>query len=154
MNLKRIQSDLKEIEKERSQHYNVSPIGDSITELVGVITGPENTPYENAYFNLLIKLPENYPFKPPKIKFITKIFHPNISYSGEICLDLLKDAWSCAFTISSVLLSIRLLLSDPNPDDPLSLDVANLYKNNNKEYLKIAREWTSRYAISYETTIN
>ena len=154
MNLKRIQSDLKEISKERSQYYTVSPIGDSLTELIGVIAGPENTPYENGMFNLLIKLPEKYPFRPPEIKFITKIYHPNISYSGEICLDLLKDAWSPAFTISSVLLSIRLLLNDPNPDDPLSLDVANLYKNNKNEYLKIAREWTLYHAMLHKATIN
>ena len=154
MNLKRIQSDLKEISKERSQYYTVSPIGDSLTELIGVIAGPENTPYENGIFNLLIKLPEKYPFKPPVIKFITKIFHPNISYKGEICIDLLKDAWSPAFTISSVLLSIRLLLNDPNPDDPLSLDAANLYKNNKEEYLKIARDWTTTFATLHEATIN
>ena len=85
------------------------------------IMGPEDTPYANGVFFLNIEFPKNYPFKPPKCNFETKIYHPNINSAGSICVDILRDNWSPALTISKVLLSICSLLTDPNPDDPLNV---------------------------------
>merc|ERR1711885_85713 len=90
--------------------------------------GPDDSPYVGGIFFLNIHFPTDYPFKPPKINFTTRIYHPNINSNGAICLDILKDQWSPALTISKVLLSICSLLTDPNPDDPLVPEIAHIYK--------------------------
>ena len=147
MNTKRILSEVKELRSEKNQYYYAKPIEDNLYEWIASIRGPKQTPYENGVFTIHIVLPEEYPFKPPKLQFITKIFHPNISYNGDICLDLLKKEWSPILNISSLLLSIISLLNDPNPEDPLVDNIAYIYKNNKEEYKKIAREWTINYAL-------
>lgn len=93
-----------------------------------IVTGPSDSPFEGGLFKLELFLPEDYPMSAPKVRFITKIYHPNIDRLGRICLDILKDKWSPALQIRTVLLSIQALLSAPNPDDPLANDVAELWK--------------------------
>ena len=109
--------------------------------------GPDESPYSGGLFFLKIQFPQDYPFKPPKCQFTTKIYHPNIHGNGSICLDILKDQWSPALTISKVLLSISSLLCDPNPDDPFVPAIANEYKNDRTKYDASAREWTRKYAM-------
>ena len=84
---------------------------------------------------------------PPKVRFLTKIYHPNVDKLGRICLDILKDKWSPALQIRTVLLSIQALLSAPNPDYPLDNTVASLWKSDEKEALKRAREFTESFAM-------
>lgn len=112
-----------------------------------IVFGPEDSPFEGGLFKLELFLPEDYPMSAPKVRFITKIYHPNIDRLGRICLDILKDKWSPALQIRTVLLSIQALLSAPNPDDPLANDVAELWKVNEAEAIRNAKEWTQRYAI-------
>ena len=109
--------------------------------------GPDESPYDGGVFFLNIHFPTDYPFKPPKINFTTRIYHPNINSNGSICLDILKEQWSPALTISKVLLSISSLLCDANPDDPLVPEIAQLYKSDKPKYESTAREWTRKYAM-------
>ena len=83
---------------------------------------------------------------PPKVRFLTKLYHPNVDKLGRICLDILKNKWSPALQIKSVLLSIQALLSSPNPDDPLDNTVAEQWTQHEAEALRTAAEWTRRYA--------
>lgn len=112
-----------------------------------IVTGPNDSPFEGGVFKLELFLPEDYPMSAPKVRFITKIYHPNIDRLGRICLDVLKDKWSPALQIRTILLSIQALLSAPNPDDPLANDVAELWKVNEAEAIRNAREWTQKYAV-------
>jgi len=104
------------------------------------------SPYEGGTFFLDIAFPQDYPFKPPKVTFKTRIYHCNISSSGTICLDILKDQWSPALTISKVLLSICSLLTDPNPNDPLVGTIAQQLVTDKEAHDRRAKEWTTRYA--------
>ena len=111
-----------------------------------LLTGPSGSPYENGVFKLELYLPDDYPMTAPKVRFLTRIYHPNIDRLGRICLDVLKNNWSPALQIRTILLSIQALLSSPNPDDPLSNEVAEEWKGNNEKALQTAREWTALYA--------
>jgi ubiquitin-conjugating enzyme E2 N len=82
----------------------------------------------------------------PKVRFLTKMYHPNIDRLGRICLDILKDKWSPALQIRTVLISIQALLSAPNPDDPLDNNVADHWKNDETAAVATAKDWTRMYA--------
>lgn len=123
-----------------------TPHDDNIRHFDVQITGPIASPYEGGIFQLELFLPEEYPMEPPKVRFVTRIYHPNIDKLGRICLDILKDKWTPALQIRTVLLSIQALMSAPNPDDPLANDVAAAWKANEQAALQTAREWTLKYA--------
>ncbi|EOR00974.1 putative ubiquitin-conjugating enzyme E2 N [Wallemia ichthyophaga EXF-994] len=108
--------------------------------------GPDGSPFEKGIFSLELWLPSSYPMEPPRVRFLTKIYHPNIDKLGRICLDILKDKWSPALQIRTVLLSIQALLSAPNPDDPLANDVAEHYKSDEKAAIQVSKEWTHKFA--------
>uniref|UniRef100_A0A8C5T4A1 E2 ubiquitin-conjugating enzyme n=1 Tax=Malurus cyaneus samueli TaxID=2593467 RepID=A0A8C5T4A1_9PASS len=125
---------------------SAGPKGDNIYEWRSTILGPPGSVYEGGVFFLDITFTPEYPFKPPKVTFRTRIYHCNINSQGVICLDILKDNWSPALTISKVLLSICSLLTDCNPADPLVGSIATQYMTNRAEHDRMARQWTKRYA--------
>eukprot|EP00520_Triparma_pacifica_P012165 CAMPEP_0118651884 /NCGR_PEP_ID=MMETSP0785-20121206/11022_1 /TAXON_ID=91992 /ORGANISM="Bolidomonas pacifica, Strain CCMP 1866" /LENGTH=191 /DNA_ID=CAMNT_0006544363 /DNA_START=162 /DNA_END=733 /DNA_ORIENTATION=- len=120
---------------------------ENVYALTGLITGGAETPYEGGEWLIEIKIPDGYPFEPPKMRFITKIWHPNISsVTGAICLDILKDQWSPALTIKTALLSLQALLCAAEPDDPQDAVVAKMYKEKPEEFKETAKEWTAIHA--------
>ncbi|KAG2198824.1 hypothetical protein INT47_000740 [Mucor saturninus] len=141
---KRISKELAEISLDPPSNCSAGPKGDDLFDWVSTISGPSDSPYAGGIFFLDVHFPEEYPFKPPKIVFRTRIYHCNINSQGAICLDILKDNWSPALTISKVLLSICSLLTDANPHDPLVGSIAQEYLTNREEHDSIAREWTKR----------
>lgn len=122
-----------------------------IHHLKGTFLGPPGTPYENGKFIIDIEVPMEYPFKAPKMKFDTKVYHPNISsVTGAICLDILKDAWSPVITLKSALISLQALLQSPEPNDPQDAEVARHYLKDKESFNKTAKLWTKLYASEEE----
>eukprot|EP00127_Corallochytrium_limacisporum_P002466 Clim_evm23s128 gene=Clim_evmTU23s128 len=143
---KRLLKELAEISLSPPPNCSAGPKGDDLNEWVAIIEGPEGTPYEGGSFFLDVVFGDNYPFEPPKATFRTRIYHCNVNSNGAICLDLLKDNWSPALTVSKLLLSICALMSEPNPQDPLTPHIANEYIQDREKHDKTAKEWTKRYA--------
>jgi ubiquitin-conjugating enzyme E2 D/E len=148
MSLRRIQKELEDIAKDPPAGCSAGPVKEDLYHWEGVIFGPSESPFAGGVFKLSIRFPSDYPFKQPHVTFLTKIYHPNISPEGAICLDILKNQWSPALTISKVLLSILSLLTDANPNDPLVPAIAAQYKSDRTTYEMIAREWTVLHAMN------
>ncbi|KAK0597982.1 hypothetical protein LWI29_030495 [Acer saccharum] len=144
---KRILKELKDLQKDPPTSCSAGPVAEDMFHWQATIMGPPDSPYSGGVFLVTIHFPPDYPFKPPKVAFRTKVFHPNINSNGSICLDILKEQWSPALTISKVLLSICSLLTDPNPDDPLVPEIAHMYKTDRSKYETTARSWTQKYAM-------
>ena len=85
-----------------------------LTKWSATIEGPAETPYAGLTLRLSFAFPANYPYAPPQVLFRTPIYHPNVDFSGRICLDILKDKWTAAYNIQTVLLSLQSLLGEPN----------------------------------------
>jgi len=143
---KRIIKETERLVKEPVQGISATPHEDNLRYFDVTIDGPSQSPYEGGCFKLELFLPDDYPMTPPKVRFLTKIYHPNIDRLGRICLDVLKSNWSPALQIRTILLSIQALLGAPNPDDPLANDVAQAWKEDQAQAIKTAQEWTQEYA--------
>ncbi|PWZ01880.1 putative ubiquitin-conjugating enzyme E2 [Testicularia cyperi] len=122
--------------------------GEDLTEWMAVIRGPEGGNYAGGTFELTIQIPQGYPTKPPSMSFKTRIFHPNVSWkNGEICLDILQAQWSPAWTLSSACTAILALLDAPEPDSPLNVDAANLFRLDTRAYQSACRMYTLLHAV-------
>lgn len=147
MSARRILKEISDLRKDAPDNCSAGPRSESdCYTWDAMIVGPTDSPYAGGMFNLEIHFPSDYPFKPPKVVFKTKIYHPNVSANGAICLDILKDQWSPALTIGKVLLSICSLLTDANPKDPLMPDIAEQFMRDRAGFDAEAKVWTQRYA--------
>ncbi|KAL1962597.1 hypothetical protein VTN77DRAFT_9390 [Rasamsonia byssochlamydoides] len=146
---RRIAKEIADIHADPHSQVTAEPVGggDDLTHLRGSFRGPPGTPYEDGTYYVDIRIPNEYPFRPPIMKFETKVWHPNVSsQTGAICLDTLSTAWSPVLTIKSALLSLQSLLSTPEPKDPQDAEVANMLLRKPKEFERVAREWAVIYA--------
>jgi len=146
--VKRMRKELQDLDP--TPFCSVGPVGEDISvspfHWEGLCMGPPESPYEEGAFFLDIQFPQDYPFSPPKVTFMTPIYHPNINSEGLINLDILGSHWSPAFKIGKVLGEIISLLSHPNPDNALDQEIATIFKTDKKQYSTVAREWTRKYA--------
>lgn len=143
----RIRKELEDIRNDKVSGVTIQQDSSNPNHLVGTIKGPDDTPYAGGVYQVDITIPTDYPFNPPKMKFLTKIWHPNISsVTGAICLDILKDQWSPALTMKTALISLQALMCAPVPDDPQDAVVAQMYKDRHAEFVATARQWTQLHA--------
>ncbi|KAF7721088.1 Ubiquitin-conjugating enzyme E2 2 [Apophysomyces ossiformis] len=137
---KRLQSDPPGKDSDAEVYQVCAPCPDNIMLWNAVIFGPADTPFEDGTFKLVLQFDETYPNKPPQVKFVSKMFHPNVYANGELCLDILQNRWSPTYDVAAILTSIQSLLHDPNPNSPANAEAANLYRENRKEYVRRVRE--------------
>ena len=145
---RRVVKEVADISKDQQSNITVWPAhGDDMMHLKGSFKGPPDTPYEGGTYQIDITIPNEYPFRPPTMKFDTKIWHPNVSsITGAICLDTLGTAWSPVLTIKSALISLQSLLSTPEPKDPQDAEVAGMLLRDPEQFKWTAREWAVRHA--------
>lgn len=143
---RRIVKEIGRLSKETPPGISVDVTPDNMRYLKISLEGPNDSPYQGGMFHLEMYLNEEYPMAPPKVRFLTRIYHPNIDKIGRICLDILKDKWSPALQIQSVLMSLQVLMGNPNIDDPLDEQVAAHWKSKRSDAEKQAKEWTKKYA--------
>lgn len=128
--------------------------GEDLSEWYASIRGPPSGPYSKGTFELSILIPPNYPSKPPSMKFLTKIWHPNVSFTtGEVCLDVLAAQWSPAWNLESTCMAIVALMGDPEPDSPLNVDAAAVFRTGDRvAYGSMCRMYTEVYALPNGST--
>ena len=143
----RIKKEYQALQKEKNTNVEVKLVNNDIRHWKGRIKGPIDTCYQGGIFDVDIIIPDDYPFKPPKMKFDTKIWHPNISsVTGAICLDILKNEWTPALTIRTALISLQALMCEPVPNDPQDAVVAKQYMSDIKLFNQTAKHWVEEYA--------
>ena len=143
----RIKKEYQDLQKEKNSNVLVKLVNNDYRHWKGRIKGPIDTVYQGGIFDVDIIIPDDYPFKPPKMKFDTKIWHPNISsVTGAICLDILKNEWTPALTIRTALISLQALMCEPVPNDPQDAVVAKQYMSDIKLFNQTAKHWVEEYA--------
>eukprot|EP01090_Pellita_catalonica_P015017 TRINITY_DN3958_c0_g1_i1.p1 TRINITY_DN3958_c0_g1~~TRINITY_DN3958_c0_g1_i1.p1 ORF type:complete len:196 (+),score=31.72 TRINITY_DN3958_c0_g1_i1:143-730(+) len=141
--IKRIAKELKDLTTKPPEGMKVTLSDNDITVIQATLEGPVGTPYEGGAFKIKLKLTSEFPVAPPKGFFLTKIFHPNVSKSGEICVNTLKKDWKEDLGIKHVLITIRCLLIYPNPESSLNEEAGRLLLEDYAEYAKRARVHTA-----------
>jgi len=137
---KRLRKELRDLQEDQQSVCSIETDDDDLSHWKAAFLGPAECPYAQRRFELDIRFPEKYPFAPPKLIFLTKIWHPNISWkTGNICMDVLANMWSPALTIKSLVVSLQSLLACPEPHDPIEPAAANMFLTDQQQFLRAAQ---------------
>ena len=144
---KRLAKEKKQLEDDPLDNATAGPDDESnILAWTAMIMGPEDTPYDGGVFNVSMVFPPEYPFKPPKVQFTTKIYHPNIKSTGEICMDAVNDNWSPTCNVKYLLNVLSELIKNPNAEDGLEAEIAAQMKSDMPAFEAEAKRQTEAYA--------
>jgi len=141
-----VAKELRKLSQEPLDGIKIVMNEEDVTDITADITGPDQTPFEAGVFKVKLVLPADYPQAPPKGYFLTKIFHPNISKAGEICVNTLKKDWQASFGVGHVLQVVRCLLINPFPESALNEEAGKLFMEDYDEYAKKARMYAEIHA--------
>ncbi|CAN7134276.1 unnamed protein product, partial [Brassica rapa subsp. narinosa] len=138
---KRLMRDFKRLQQDPPAGISGAPQDNNIMLWNAVIFGPDDTPWDGGTFKLSLQFSEDYPNKPPTVRFVSRMFHPNIYADGSICLDILQNQWSPIYDVAAILTSIQSLLCDPNPNSPANSEAARMYSESKREYNRRVRDF-------------
>ena len=143
---RRLARDLKRLQKDASDDkgYAACPNANNILEWEAYIFGPRDTIWEGAVLKLSMKFTEEYPKTPPMVKFLTRVYHPNVYNDGRICIDILDRQWTPIYDVCSILTSLQSLLTDPNPASPANTEAATLFRTDRDAYDRKVKECVER----------
>lgn len=132
---------------------HLAPVRGCYSRLRGYLFGPPHSPYEGGRFALRVTIPAGYPSKPPSVRFVTWVWHPNVHHrTGDVCVDFLSEKWDSRISLRTLLISLQSLLAVPNADDPLDLVAARQMKQDYIMFFRSARWWTARFAKGLTNT--
>ncbi|KAI0075171.1 hypothetical protein K474DRAFT_1676569 [Panus rudis PR-1116 ss-1] len=144
--MRRLMKELAELQTNPPEGIRVVTNEENMLDVTGIIQGPEGTPYAGGYFRVKFKFTEEFPAAPPKCWFATKIFHPNVSAAGEICVNTLKKDWQSTYGIGHILVTVKCLLIYPNPESALDEEAGKLLLEDYDSYCERAKLITSVHA--------
>ena len=155
--LERIKQDYYKFKKNKPLGGIGGPVDDDFKNWEITIPGPNDSPFEGGKFKVTISFPDDYPNSPPHCTFSTKIFHPNINFTtGSICANFLKKTengvpddshtWTNKKTICDVVVSLYVLLKNPNQNSPLNSNAHHLYVKDTARYEQLVRNFTNKFA--------
>ncbi|KAJ6812892.1 uncharacterized protein M6B38_146150 [Iris pallida] len=144
---KRLMRDFKRLQQDPPAGISGAPHDNNIMLWNAVIFGPDDTPWDGGTFKLTLQFSEDYPNKPPTVRFVSRMFHPNIYADGSICLDILQNQWSPIYDVAAILTSIQSLLCDPNPNSPANSKLHGCFSENKRDYNRKVRELWSKVGL-------
>mmetsp|Transcript_14277 Transcript_14277/g.45630 ORF Transcript_14277/g.45630 Transcript_14277/m.45630 type:complete len:148 (+) Transcript_14277:37-480(+) len=146
MSLKRLNKEFAKLQSQDTDEYSVMLENEDLFTWTLMLMGPAESPYSGGLFHVQLQFGADYPFKAPTVRFKTKIYHPNIKSTGEICADAITDSWGPTRNVEYVIKVLQNLLRDPNADNPLEAEIGKQFQEDRKGFDATARKWTEEYA--------